>query len=120
AMPTSTQITLGNDLDGNRKIACPNTQSKCEYITYRLSGATLLRNNTANASSGGDAVAENVKDVDGDGKALTFSYMKSNGTTATSESDIRIVRVKLEVSKSGGSFDDGTQTVTTDIALRNR
>ena len=35
---TATEIRFGNDLDGNRDIACPNTSvpAKCEKIGYRL------------------------------------------------------------------------------------
>lgn len=122
AMPTSTQITFGNDLDGDRKVDCPNSEGNCDYITYRLSSGPpykLLRNNTAggsDTSTGGDPVVEHVKSG-----GLTFTYLKSDGITpATSESDIAIVRISLTIEINRGSLGTRTQTLTTDVALRNR
>ena len=141
AMPTSQQITFGNDLGStstpaNRKIDCnpsgaaPGTSgyTSCEYITYRLSCTgspyKLLRINAAAAyqcgsggsGSYGDPVAENVKPG-----GLEFKYFKSDGSTlATSESEIAIVRIKLTVEIDRGSLGKRTQTLTTDINLRNR
>src|SRR5215210_21300 len=37
AMPTATQITFGNDLNGDGKVACAT--GACEYITYKLNGS---------------------------------------------------------------------------------
>lgn len=125
AMPASDQITFGNDLDGDRKISCPNTKGNCEYITYRLnsSDSTLLRNNTANGSdpsTGGDPVVEYVNGATG----LKFTYLDKDGDpcgssnpecTGTDEGQIRMVRVELTINK-----DDRIQTLTTDVALRNR
>lgn len=87
----------------------------CEYITYRLSsdGKTLLRVNKLDSSSAGDPVAEYVN-------GLNFQYLKSDGTTATTESEIAIVQITLSISKGGGAFGNGTQKLTTDVALRNR
>ena len=136
AMPTSTQITFGNELSSpsastNRKIDCnpsgaaPGTSdyTPCEYITYRISQSgptySLLRNNTSNGSNtstGGDPVVENVKPG-----GLEFRYFKSDGITpATSESDVAIVRIKLTIEIDRGSMGKRTQTLTTDVALRNR
>jgi prepilin-type N-terminal cleavage/methylation domain-containing protein len=129
AMPTATQITFGNELGaegaGNDKIECG---TPCEYITYKLSApsttapctlspcSTLLRVNTANSTDSGDPVVENV--VPG---GLTFTYLKSNGTTlATSESDIRIVLVSLDIAVHPGTNNEATQELTTVIDLRNR
>ena len=121
AMPTATRITFGNDLNGNCKIDCPNA-SNCEFITYKLSQSgdtrTLLRNATAagsSSSSGGEPVVEFVNGANG----LNFTYLKSNGDPATQESEIEIVRITLDITVEGGA-NEGTQTLTTDVDLRNR
>ena len=111
------QVTFGNDLNGNRRIYDPTTGAldPGEQITYGLDAVNnrLLRN--------GDPVAENVKDVDGDEKALTFTYLDANGNTVTNEASIKRVRIRLEVSlKRGISQKPGTQILQTDVTLRNR
>jgi type II secretory pathway component PulJ len=114
--PATGPITFGNDRDGNRRIydSTTGTLDSGEQITYGLSGSTLQRN--------GDPVAENVRDVDGDGQALTFTYLNENGDTVTgAASAIRTVRIKLEVKVNRGvGRNDATQTLQTDVTLRNR
>jgi hypothetical protein len=56
-----------------------------------------------------------VGDVDGDGEALTFDYLDRFGNPATSEAEVAVVRVELEI-----NVNDRTQTLTTQVALRNR
>lgn len=109
---TSNSIKFGNDLNGDRKVNVP-----AEEIVYRLSGSepySLLRVNPSDDVVP-DPVVEFVK-----ANGLTFEYLKSDGTTAaTSETDIAIVRIKLEIEVKRGA-QAGTQTLTTDVALRNR
>lgn len=130
AVPSATQMTFGNELTGNRKIECPASPTEtnpCEYITYKLSQSgdarTLLRNATSNgssSSSGGEPVAENINGANG----LTFMYLGSNGNpcantnptcSGADEAQVRAVRITLDVKVEGG-----TQTLTTDVTLRNR
>ena len=103
---TANQIAFGNDLNSNRKVDLPS-----EEITYSLSGSSppaLLRN--------GQPLVENVKPG-----GLEFRYFKSNGVTpATSESEVAIVQIKLTVEIDRGSLGKRTQTLTTDVDLRNR
>lgn len=100
--PAAGPITFGNDLNGNRRI------DSGEQITYSLSGTTLQRN--------GEAVTENVKSG-----GLIFSYRNANLTPVTSEADIRVVRIKLEVSVNRNvSRGPVTQILQTDVTLRNR
>ena len=107
---TSNSVTFGNDLNGDYRV-----DSGTEQITYSLSGgspATLLRN--------GQPVVEFVQDVDG-GNALTFEYRNAAGGTVTNEADIEAVRIKLEVAVDRGIQEQPvSQTLTTDVALRNR
>ena len=130
AMPTSAQITFGNDLGaggaGNEKIECG---TPCEYITYKLTvdndasnapctayPCDLRRVNTANSTDPGSPVVENVI-LNG----LTFTYYASDGTTvAATEGAIAKVRVKLEITESRGTRFEATQVLTTEIDLRNR
>lgn len=125
AMPEGDQITFGNDLDGDRKVSCPNEDGRCEYITYRLdsSDSALLRNSTANGSSTSAGGSPVVSYIDG-ASGLEFTYLDKDGDPCgssnpecdgTDESQIRLVRIQLSVSKDGGE-----QTLTTDVALRNR
>jgi hypothetical protein len=135
AMPTASQITFGNDLgdtdgdgvgDGDHKIECPNPAGACEYITYKLSApsnavctaspcSTLLRVNTANSTDPGEPVVENV--VPG---GLTITYLKSNGTIATSEGEIARMLLSLDIAVSPGTRYEATQVLTTEVDLRNR
>ena len=124
----ATQITFGNDLDGDRKSGstageCPNINA-CELISYSVDAGT----GTLMRTSGGfppQPMVENVEDIDGDGEALSFTYFQSDGTTEVVpgvglEEDIGAVRIELEVRVEGGNVQDSTQTLTTDVALRNR
>jgi prepilin-type N-terminal cleavage/methylation domain-containing protein len=117
---SANQITFGNDLNGDSKLRCPIsiTDTRCEFISYKVSSSapyTLLRVNTATPSGPGEPVVEYV---DGSG-GLTFAYLKPDGSgnliTTTVPGEVKVVRVKLQISKNGR-----TQTLTTDIALRNR
>lgn len=134
-MPAPTRITFGNDLgaagNGNHKIECLDA-ANCEYITYKLTGTpaagggpppacsaatvpcTLRRVNTANSNDPGDPVVENVT-----ANGLNFTYLQSNGTTTTDPDLICTVRVSLTIRVSPGTAYDATQTLTTDIDLRN-
>lgn len=110
---TSNQITFGNDLDGDRTIDAATN----EQITYKVSGTTLQRNNTQ--------AVEFVEDVDGDGSALTFEFLKQDGSgnlvAASTEDEVDVVRMKLEVAVDRGLQEEPvTETLQTDVALRNR
>ena len=110
AMPSSAGATFGNDVNGNRKIDAG------EQITYGLGAGTpavLLRN--------GEGVIEHVQDVNADGQALTFEYKNASGGAATSEAEISMVRIKLEIAVEGtGSTGPVSQVLATEVALRNR
>lgn len=130
AMPTASQITFGNELGaGDLKILCG---SPCEYITYKLtddaSGAactappcTLRRVNVANSSAALTNPRQHavVEDVALNG--LTFTYLKSDGTAATTQGEIARVLVSLEIAVDQGNVNyEATQRLTTEIDLRNR
>lgn len=123
-IPSSSQITFGNDLNGNWRVECPSVPSASnprEYITYKLVGNTLRRVNTCDSADTGQPVVEFVQDVDGDSSPLTFTYMNSSGGTPVSEGDIAIVRIQLEVAVDRGIQEQPvTQILTTDVALKNR
>lgn len=128
--PSETQITFGNELNGDGKISCPNPAGRCEYITYKLSGTTLMRNATSAGSTsntGDEAVIEFV-DSGGPNGGLAFEYLGSNGDVCAStnptcegddQSEIDRVRIALDIRVEGGQ-QDGTQTLTTDVELRNQ
>ena len=133
AMPAATQITFGNERgaegEGDGQIDCP-APDNCEYITYKLSApsfeapcavsdtgcSTLLRVNTDDSSDTGDPVSENAVVPGG----LTFEYLKSDGTIATTEGEIAKVRVSLDIAVDPGTKYEATQRLTTEIDLRNR
>lgn len=117
------RLTFGNDtgvgnLGGNRRTLNPatGTPERGEVISYTLDdNGEPLRN--------GDRLVESAKDVDGDGRALTFEYLDANGDPLVGgeEEDIALVRVELEISieKTGGG-EPADQTFKTAVALRNR
>jgi len=130
AMPSQTQITFGNELgaegagDGSIKCGTP-----CEYITYKLtddvdgsnvactvSPCDLRRVNTINSTNPGAPVVDNAVFPGG----LDFTYLKSDGTPATTESDIAKVRISLEIMVDPGTRTSARQRLTTEIDLRNR
>ena len=116
---TSRSVTFGNDTNGDRKITAPG-----EEITYRLSGSapySLLRANPSNDSTP-DPVIEYVK-----ANGLNFKYYAQDGNEINpsspgsyGESDIARVRIKLEIELDRGNLGTRTQTLTTDVDLRNR
>lgn len=110
-VPPDNQITFGNDLNGNREIA---SDIATEEITYSLSGDSppaVLRN--------GEPMSEFTR-----ANGLTFVYCKSANdcppSASITEEEINIVRIKLEVEVDRGVNGPTTQTLTTDVALRNR
>jgi prepilin-type N-terminal cleavage/methylation domain-containing protein len=130
AMPSQTQITFGNELgaegEGDGTIECG---APCEYITYKLtddvngssaactvSPCDLRRVNTANSTDPGSPVVDNAVFPGG----LDFTYLKSDGTPATTEGEIAKVRVSLVITVHPGTQTAATQRLTTEIDLRNR
>ena len=95
-----------------------STEEQARSLRQSGDTRTLLRNATAagsSSSSGGEPVVEFVNGANG----LNFTYLKSNGDPATQESEIEIVRITLDIRVEGGA-NEGTQTLTTDVDLRNR
>jgi Tfp pilus assembly protein PilW len=124
----ATQIRFGNDLDGDRKSGptageCPNINA-CELISYSVDAGT----GTLMRTSGGfpqQPMVEDVDYVDANNTGLRFQYFQLDGTTEVvpgvgNEADIGAVRIQLSVRVDGGNLQDSTQTLTTDVALRNR
>ena len=130
-MPTFDQITFGNELgdegQGNGTIECG---TPCEYITYKLtddvggssaactaSPCDLRRVNSADPTAPGAPVVDNAVFPGG----LDFAYFQSDGITpATTEGEIRKVRVSLEIMVAPGTKNSAKQRLTTEIDLRNR
>lgn len=117
ALPTGSQITFGNELNGNRKIytSAVNVLDPNEEITYVLSsaGPPHVLQRIANDASGSYTTSPVVEFVKSNG--LKFTYLKRDGTLATSQADIAIVRIELTIDVQGR-----TQKLTTDVALSNR
>lgn len=90
----SNQITFGNDTNGDRQI------DPSEEITYRVNGTALERE--------GQAAVENVN-------SLNFDYLQSNGTSASTESEVERISITLRI-----NVDGRTQNLSTTVALRNR
>jgi hypothetical protein len=115
---TEERLTFGNDLNGNRRTLNPatGTLEGGDRISYTVDGnGNPLRN--------GSRMVESARDVDGDGRALTFEYLDANGgpVVSGSESDVALVRVELEVSAGRAAGGEPLeQTLTTVVALRNR
>lgn len=136
AMPTTSQITFGNDRNGNRAIK-PNSNlagvtDDQEEITYKLAGAgapyTLERvlykydSVVGTCTYTSSTLVNNVK-------AFDLTYLKSDGITplttleladTTKEPLIYSVRIKLTLEICRSSLGCRTQTLQSDVALRNR
>jgi Tfp pilus assembly protein PilV len=136
AWPTSTQITLGNELGspGDGTIKCP-TATTCEYITYKLTDdasgvpctvapCTLRRVNAATSTATGEPVVEFVRPpVTGDDSryGLRFKYFAASGAEINpaspgtyTQADIARVEIALQI-----EVDDITQELVTDVEFRN-
>lgn len=102
----STSITFGNDMDGDRQI---QSDTSTEQVSYSLSGDEILRN--------GQPLVDFVQPG-----GLTFTYCKTltSCPSSISENEIKIVRIDLAVSVDRGISGPATQTLTTDVTLRNR
>lgn len=98
-----TRITFSNDLDGDRQV---DTDTPTEQITYDLNVSGDLERN-------GQSL---VQSVDG----LQFDYLRADGTTATNESEVQGVKITLTTQVDRGLAGPATQTLTTDVTLRNR
>jgi prepilin-type N-terminal cleavage/methylation domain-containing protein len=112
------RVTFGNDLNGDRRVTCSDPS---EYITYSLSGTTLMRSTNCDGS-GAHAVAEHIKD-------LTFRYYAADGSeldptdpgfaNEITKNRIAVVQITLTAEVSHGSLGTSTQTLTTDVTLQN-
>lgn len=131
------EITFGNDLNGDKRISCPiapPTDTRCEYVTYKLSPdpadpnapRTLRRVSSNSPSDPGQDVIEYVRPDDSStatvDEGLRLIPLKASldpNDPATSEDQVRAMRIELSIRVEGGQ-QDGTQTLTTNVALRNR
>lgn len=99
------RITFGNDLNGNDAVDIPD-----EVIVYYAKDNQLKRRKGNSFSSLADL---------GENDSLKFEYYKDNGTTKTTpaaaESEIDLVRIELQT-----EVDGRTQTLSTNVSLRNR
>lgn len=125
---TANQITFGNDLDGNRKIECLlGGIPPCETISYSVyqpSGSSTYALGRASTYDGArQPVVEFVDYVDSSNTGLKFRYFQRDGVTEVlpggDESKIAIVKIELRTKVQRGA-QPGTQTLSTDVALRNR
>lgn len=125
---TVDRIVFRNDLNSNNRGDDPG-----ETIGYQLGGTGSSRVLGRSVDSG--ALQEVVEFVLPPGAAspytgapspypggLRFKYLKEDGVdadtemdTTTVEAEVKVVRVELDISKDGR-----VQTLTTDVALRNR
>jgi prepilin-type N-terminal cleavage/methylation domain-containing protein len=105
ATRTESQITFGNDLNGNREV------DPDEVITYRRGSDPTILVREKNGSS--EPVIEYV-----DG--LSFQYLNRFDASTSIESEVAIVRINLTIRVDRGVGAPATQTLTTDVALRNR
>lgn len=132
---TPTKVTFGNELTGDRKVRCPspppNPPPQCEvvsYDVYRPSGGSTYALGRANSSGGvRQSVAEYVKYANSTDTGLSFEYYARDGSEINpsrpapyTEADIARVRIELDIEVDRGALSRRTQTLTTDVALRNR
>lgn len=103
------RIVFGNDVNGNRRITEPG-----ERISYTSNAAGAPTRN-------GTRLVESARDVDGDGRALTFEYLNAEGAPVTEESQVAFVRITLEVSAGRQEGEEPAERVLrAGVALRNR
>ena len=120
SVSSPTTLTFANDLSPEDRVINAAT----EKITYTLTGTTLRR------SVGGgtaEAVIESVRLADDPATPVVegsrMEYLKKSGANLVAtnvESEVEVVRITVDVEVDPGVRDAATQTLTTDVDLRNR
>lgn len=116
------RISFGNDVGrppfgGNRRTRDPSTGGweAGEGISYGTNVAGVPVRN-------GVRLARFARDVDGDGRALTFEYRDAQGApvVAADEREVALVEIRLEilVDRAGGRPTE--RVLRSAVALRNR
>jgi prepilin-type N-terminal cleavage/methylation domain-containing protein len=131
-VPAANRITFGNDLNGDYEVydAGANALDFREQITYRLTSNPPYKLqrvvNTVNAAGAPTTAANTVVEYVKPG-GLGFRYFTKDGVEVNpgspgsyTEGDVARVRITLEIRIDRGSLGARTQTLTTDVALRNR
>jgi prepilin-type N-terminal cleavage/methylation domain-containing protein len=116
------EIAFSNDRNGSYVI------EPGETIRYRLEdddpsdGESVCNSGEmcrVTRSEGGGVFEPVVEFVEAPA-GLEFTYLLAGGAVTTDETALEAVRIKLVVSVDEGTRDEGTQTLTTEVALRNR
>jgi type IV pilus assembly protein PilW len=110
---TATSIWVRADRNANGDVSPGGGNPDEENVCFRLAGGQILRKTSGvDCTAGGVELARNIN-------ALTFTYLKANGTAATVWSDIRIVRITISAQEI---FMGAPVTVTlrSDVRLRDR
>ena len=123
----STKIEFGNDLNGNRKVddECSSESPPCEIIAYsvykpKLRGSPYALGRSNSVPSVREAVVEFIDYKKESDPGVSFSYLKwdaadNDFVEAVEEGEVELVRITLRV-----RVGEGSQTLSTDVALRNR
>ena len=132
---TPTRVTFGNELTDDREIRCPSSPPNpppwCEIISYDIykpGDSSTYALGRANLSGGvRQPVVEYVGYKNRTDTDLSFEYFTRDGSRINpaspgsyTEADISKVRVELKVEIDRGALGRRTQTLTTDVTLRNR
>lgn len=116
------RLTFGNDvgadpLGGNRRTRDPSTGGweAGERVSYGTNAAGAPVRN-------GVRLARFARDVDGDGRALTFEYRDAQGgpVTGTDEREVALVGIRLEVLVARQGGRPAERVLRSTVALRNR
>jgi prepilin-type N-terminal cleavage/methylation domain-containing protein len=117
---TATSVILRSDLNASGTIDPPvgacDASTAAERVRYRLSGNLLLRSTDPN-----NAACE--APLIGGVTALTFTYLRADGTTAAAAPEVRSIRVSITVrpeSVTGSQVGAMTVTMVDQARFRNR
>lgn len=122
----ASEIRFGNDFlnGGNRKVdECLSAGTPCEeisYRTYQKPDGTYALGRTNSYAGTPQPVVEFVDYVSSSDTGVQFSYLRwdsgaNDFVAAANEDEIDLVRISLRV-----RVDETTQTLSTDVDLRNR
>jgi Tfp pilus assembly protein PilW len=117
ANPTTTSLTLQNDLNGSQAIEAPtgacDPTALTEQVRYQLVGTDLMRSEKPANAACDVVLASGIT-------GLTFLYFDSAGVATTDAASIRSVQITMNATSQNGGTSERTIAMRDRVRVRNR